>query len=94
MSGEANQILKKILDYMQGRRSVRIALGAVLIGTLLALAARSIISLIPRHYALKMTGGDMAQQRPPLRANLQKEAPKKNVTLTSAAARRCARSER
>lgn len=82
MSGEASQILKKVLDFMQGRRSIRIALGVVLIGTLLALAARSIISLIPRHYALKMTGGDMVSNGHLFARILQKEAPKKNVTLS------------
>lgn len=82
MSGEAHQLLQKVLAYVQHKRSLRIALAALLAAALLAVAARSLVGLIPRHHSLTMTGGDMVSNGHLFARILQKEAPKNNVSIS------------
>lgn len=50
-------------------------------GALVAVAARSVYALVPRHYTLSISGGDIVSNRHYLARILQNESPKKGVTL-------------
>jgi TRAP-type uncharacterized transport system substrate-binding protein len=80
-AAEIESLLEKVLGHLQSRRYVRVTLGVLVIGALVAVAARSIYGLLPRHYTLTISGGDIVTNRHYLARILQKEAPKQGVTL-------------
>ena len=84
MGGSATEIeglLSRFLAFLQSDRRVRVGLGAAMVGVLLFLAGRSVYSLVPRHYTLSITGGDIVGNRHYVARILQAEAPKKDLTL-------------
>ena len=78
---ESEALFTRILDYLQSNRRLRFAVGALLILVLLGIAGRSIYHLVPRHYTLTISGGDIVNNRHFLARLLQAEAPKHNLTL-------------
>ncbi len=78
---ESEAVLKRLLDFLQRGRHTRLAIAAVLVALLLALAIRSLVGLVPRTYALTMTGGDIVTNRHYLAKILQGEAQKQGITL-------------
>jgi TRAP-type uncharacterized transport system substrate-binding protein len=80
-AAEIESLLGRVLAYVQSRRALRVGLGLVLIGALLALAARSVYGILPRHYTLTVSGGGIVTNRHFLARILQAEAPKAGVTL-------------
>jgi TRAP-type uncharacterized transport system substrate-binding protein len=79
---ESDAVLKRLLDFLQRDRRIRIALGVIIVGALVAYAARSAYNLYPRSYRLTITGGDILTNRHYLAKVLQNEARKKGITLT------------
>jgi TRAP-type uncharacterized transport system substrate-binding protein len=79
---ESDAILKRLLDFLQRDRRIRIALGVLFCGALLFFAGRSAYGLLPRSYALSITGGDILNNRHYLARVLQAEAKKSRITLT------------
>lgn len=73
--------LSKFLSFLQYDWRVRFFLGALMLGGLLFVAGKSAMGLIPRHYTLSITGGDIVGNRHFLARILQSEAAKKNLTL-------------
>jgi len=80
-SAESEALLQRALDFLQQNRRIRLALGALLVLGMLAVAGRSALRLVPRHYSLTITGGDIVSNRHFLARILQKEAPKVGLTL-------------
>jgi TRAP-type uncharacterized transport system substrate-binding protein len=80
-TGPAHALLARVLTFLQSNRRVRIALGALIVGALLFVAVRSLYGLIPRHFTLSITGGDIVGNRHYLARILQAEAHKKDLTL-------------
>ena len=80
-SAEIEGLLGRLLAFLQSDRRVRLGIAAVLVAALLAVAGRSIYGLIPRHYTLSITGGDIVTNRHYLARVLQSEAKKQNITL-------------
>jgi TRAP-type uncharacterized transport system substrate-binding protein len=78
---ESQALLDQFLDFLQRDRRIRFALGALLVSALLLLAGRSVYRLVPRHYTLSITGGDIVSNRHYLARILQSEATKSNLTL-------------
>jgi TRAP-type uncharacterized transport system substrate-binding protein len=78
---ESEAVLKRLLDFLQRGRRVRLAIAAVLVGLLVALAVRAVVGLVPRTYTLTMTGGDIVTNRHYLAKILQGEAQKQGITL-------------
>ncbi|MBI5534268.1 MAG: hypothetical protein HY898_16205 [Deltaproteobacteria bacterium] len=80
-SAESQAVLRRILDWLQSNRWIRIGIGTLLVGAMLYLAGRSIYGLVPRTYTLTITGGDIVNNRHYLAKILQSEAQKKGITL-------------
>jgi TRAP-type uncharacterized transport system substrate-binding protein len=80
-SAEIEGMLGRFLAFLQADHRVRIGLGVLLVAALLAVAGRSVYGLIPRHYTLTITGGDIVTNRHYLARVLQAEAKKQNITL-------------
>jgi TRAP-type uncharacterized transport system substrate-binding protein len=80
-AAEIENLLARFLAFLQSDRRVRIGLGSLMVGALLFVAGRSVYGLVPRHYTLTITGGDIVSNRHYLARILQTEAPKKNLTL-------------
>ena len=78
---ESEAILRKLLDRLQGSRRVRMAIATLFVGVLLFIAGRSVYNLIPKHYALTISGGDIVSNRHFLARLVQAEAPRKNVKI-------------
>jgi TRAP-type uncharacterized transport system substrate-binding protein len=78
---ESSALLKRALDWMQGRPAVRIAIGLALLCILLVFAGRSLYRVLPREYTITITGGDIVGNRHYLARVLQAEAAKKGITL-------------
>jgi TRAP-type uncharacterized transport system substrate-binding protein len=78
---DSEAILKRALDSLQRARRVRLILAAIVVSALLALAARSVYSLLPRAYVATITGGDIVTNRHFLTKILQAEAEKAGITL-------------
>ncbi len=78
---DSEVILKRALDSLQRDRRIRLAIAAVLVGALLVLAARSVYGLIPRTYAVTITGGDIVTNRHFLAKILQSEGQKAGLGL-------------
>ncbi|MGO8995747.1 MAG: TAXI family TRAP transporter solute-binding subunit [Polyangiaceae bacterium] len=80
-TAEVESLLSRVLDFLQSDHRVRVGLGALLVAVLLAVAGHSVYQLIPRHYTLTITGGDIVTNRHYLARLLQGEARKQNITL-------------
>jgi TRAP-type uncharacterized transport system substrate-binding protein len=78
---EAEGLLQRFLDFLQSDRRIRVGLGLLVVGAMLALAGRSLYRIIPRHYALSITGGDIVSNRHFLARILQEQAARKDLTL-------------
>jgi TRAP-type uncharacterized transport system substrate-binding protein len=81
MANAAEDLLGRFLDFLQSDRRLRIGIGVLIVGALLAVAAHSLYGLIPRHYTLRMSGGDIVTNRHYLARLLQGEAKKSDMTL-------------
>ncbi len=60
---ESDAILKRLIDYLQSHRALRLGLGALLVAALLGVAARALWQIIPRTYTLTVSGGDIVDNR-------------------------------
>jgi TRAP-type uncharacterized transport system substrate-binding protein len=80
-NAESEKLLQRLLDFLQSDRRIRLGLGLLIVAAMLALAGRSIYRLIPRHYTLTITGGDIVSNRHFLARILQEQAVRKNLTL-------------
>lgn len=78
---ESEKLLQRVLDFLQADRRIRLGLAALLLGALAFVAGRSAWNLVPRHYTLTLTGGDIVSNRHFLARILQAEAPKFGLTL-------------
>lgn len=74
-------VIRRVLDTLYFDRRIRLAAGLVLLAALLAFAGTSIYRLVPRHYTLTVTGGDIVSNRHFLARILQGEAAKRDLTL-------------
>ncbi|MGC4116911.1 MAG: TAXI family TRAP transporter solute-binding subunit [Myxococcales bacterium] len=80
-NAESEKVLQRFLDFLQADRRIRVGLAALLLGALALVAGRSAYHLVPRHYTLSITGGDIVSNRHFLARILQAEAPKFGLTL-------------
>jgi TRAP-type uncharacterized transport system substrate-binding protein len=80
-SAEIEGLLNRFLDFLQSDRRLRYGIGIVIVAALLAIAGSSLYGLIPRHYTLSITGGDIVTNRHYLARLLQAEAKKNDITL-------------
>jgi TRAP-type uncharacterized transport system substrate-binding protein len=80
-AAEVERLLTRVLDFLQSDRRVRLGIGGLLVAALLFVAGRSVYELIPRHYTLSITGGDIVTNRHYLARVLQSEARKQDMTL-------------
>jgi TRAP-type uncharacterized transport system substrate-binding protein len=78
---ESEALLRRILDFLQRDRRIRLALGAVVVGAMLFLAGRSAFRLIPHRYTITITGGDIVSNRHYLARIMQPEAQKAGLTI-------------
>ncbi|HEY3448414.1 MAG TPA: TAXI family TRAP transporter solute-binding subunit [Myxococcales bacterium] len=78
---ESEKLLQRTLDFLQADRRIRVGLAVLLLGALGLVAGRSAYNLIPRHYTLTITGGDIVSNRHFLARILQAEAPRFGLTL-------------
>jgi TRAP-type uncharacterized transport system substrate-binding protein len=81
-TAESEAVLKRLLDRLQSSARVRLVLGVVLVAALLALTGKLAYDLIPRTYALTITGGDILSNRHFLARVLQAEGKKAGIVLT------------
>ncbi len=81
MANEADKILSAFLKRLQKNAHIRKALALVLLVTLLGVAAYFIYEILPRNYALKITGGDILSNRHFLAKSLQEEVASNGVSL-------------
>jgi TRAP-type uncharacterized transport system substrate-binding protein len=80
-AAEIEGLISRVLGFLQSDRRIRMSIAGLLVASLLGLAGRSVYGLVPRHYTLSITGGDIVNSRHYLARILQAEAPKKNLTL-------------
>lgn len=78
---ESEALLDRFLNFLQRDPRIRFTLGALLVLGLMALAGRSAYRLIPRHFTLSVTGGDIVSNRHYLARILQSQAAKQRLTL-------------
>jgi TRAP-type uncharacterized transport system substrate-binding protein len=78
---ESDAILHRVLEFLQRDRRIRVGLGLLLVAAMLVIAGRSAYRLVPRHYTLTITGGDIVSNRHFLARIIQSEASKHGLTL-------------
>lgn len=81
MTNEARGILDDWLKRMQRNERVRKTLAALLVMVLLAIAGHYVYEVLPRTYAMKITGGDILGNRHYLAGALRDEVLSNGVTL-------------
>ena len=82
MANEAQKILDNVLVRIQQNAKLRNAVGIVIVAALLGVGASFLYDVLPRQYALSITGGDILSNRHYLARMLQKEAANNGVALT------------
>ena len=82
MANEAQRILDGVLARIQQNEKVRNTVGVLVVMALLGAAASFLYDLLPRQYALHITGGDILSNRHYLARLLQKEATNNGVAMT------------
>jgi TRAP-type uncharacterized transport system substrate-binding protein len=82
MANEAQKILDSLLGRIQQNAKVRNAVGIVVVLALLGVGASFLYDLLPRQYALRITGGDILSNRHYLARLLQKEVAQNGVAMT------------
>jgi TRAP-type uncharacterized transport system substrate-binding protein len=80
-TAESEAVLKRVIDYLQASRVIRIALGVLFVGALLGLAGRAAYQLIPRSHTLSISGGDIVDNRHYIARVVQSEGKKQNLNL-------------
>jgi hypothetical protein len=78
---ESDALLGRLLARMQSSRRVRVAIGAILAGALVAYGVHSLYQLLPRRYTLNITGGGIVSNRHYLVHILSQEGAKRGLTL-------------
>lgn len=81
MANEAEKILSQFLTRLQRNALVRKLLAVGLLLTLLCVVAYFAYDVMPRHYALTISGGDIVSNRHYLAKSLQEEAVSHGVSL-------------
>lgn len=74
MANEADKILSGFLKKLQKNARIRKALAACMLLAMLGVAAYFVYDILPRHYTLTITGGDLLSNRHYLAKSLQEEA--------------------
>jgi TRAP-type uncharacterized transport system substrate-binding protein len=82
MANEAQKILDQLLGRIQQNAQLRNAVGIAAVVALLGVGASFLYDVLPRQYALSITGGDILSNRHFLARMLQKEAASNGVALT------------
>lgn len=82
MANEAQKILDNLLVRIQQNAKLRNAVGIAVVTALLGVGASFLYDVLPRQYALTITGGDILSSRHFLARMLQKEAASNGVALT------------
>jgi TRAP-type uncharacterized transport system substrate-binding protein len=82
MANEAQKILDNLLGRIQQNAQLRNAVGIAAVVALLGVGASFLYDVLPRQYALSITGGDILSNRHFLARMLQKEAASNGVALT------------
>lgn len=82
MANEAQKILDSLLGRVQQNTKSRNAVGVLLVLALIGSGASFLYDLLPRQYAMRMTGGDIMSNRHFLARLLQKEAANNGVAIT------------
>jgi hypothetical protein len=80
-SEAAWDVLRQVLDKIQGNDKIRRTLAIILVAALLGLTLFFIYGLLPKKYTLTISGGDILTNRHHLARVLQSEAPKSGLTL-------------
>jgi TRAP-type uncharacterized transport system substrate-binding protein len=78
---ESGAVLRRFLDHLQRDRRIRMGFGFLLIAILLAVAVRSAYGLLPHHYALTISGGEIVSNRHYLARLLAREAQREGLDL-------------
>jgi TRAP-type uncharacterized transport system substrate-binding protein len=79
---ESEALLSRFIGHLQRNTKIRVSIGLALVAVLLFFAVRAVIQLIPRHYTLTASGGDIVDNRHFIARAVQAEAPKHGVSLT------------
>jgi TRAP-type uncharacterized transport system substrate-binding protein len=82
MANEAQKILDGLLGRIQQNAKIRNAVGITVVLALLGVGASFLYDLLPRQYALSITGGDILSNRHFLARLLQQEAASHGVAMT------------
>lgn len=82
MANEAQKILDGLLVRIQQNAKLRNAVGIAVVTALLGVGASFLYDVLPRQYALTITGGDILSSRHFLARMLQNEAATNGVALT------------
>lgn len=82
MANEAQKILDRLLERIQRNARLRNAVGVAALFALLGIGASFLYDVLPRQYALTITGGDILSNRHYLARILQKEAANNGVAIT------------
>ncbi|MFI5300126.1 MAG: TAXI family TRAP transporter solute-binding subunit [Polyangiales bacterium] len=80
-TAESEAVLSRIIGYLQSNAKIRIGIGLVLVGALLFFAGRAVLQLMPRHFTLTASGGDIVDNRHFVARAVQAESPKHGVTM-------------
>jgi TRAP-type uncharacterized transport system substrate-binding protein len=78
---ESGAVLQRFLYFFQRDRRLRLGIGALLLAVLLVLAARSAYGLLPRHYVLRISGGEIVSTRHYLARLLSRESQREGLDL-------------
>jgi TRAP-type uncharacterized transport system substrate-binding protein len=81
MANEAHKILDKLLKRIQKNAQVRNALAVCVVLVLLGIAASFLYDVLPRQFALTVTGGDILSNRHSMARLLQHESANNGVAL-------------
>ncbi|NVO05873.1 MAG: hypothetical protein HXX19_08065 [Rhodoferax sp.] len=82
MANEAQKILDSLLGRVQQNARIRNAVGIALVLALLGVGLSFLYELLPRQYALSMSGGEILSNRHYLARLLQKEAAQHGIAMT------------
>lgn len=82
MANHGEKLVQKLLERLQQNVIVRKALAVMLVAGMAGLAGYFIYDLLPRHYAMTITGGEIVGNRHFLAKVLQEEAARAGITLS------------
>jgi TRAP-type uncharacterized transport system substrate-binding protein len=78
---ESGAILDRFLYFFQRDKRLRLGIGALLLGVLLFFAARSAYGLLPHHYELRLSGGEIVSNRHQLARLVSRAAQRRDLDL-------------